>query len=717
MDKGWRKEMKSQARCVLKRHYAVFVIVCLIAGFLGTEFGGVLTVWKSAGHPERSRVSDTVTQRVAMEIQIPGSQMITQAVFDRIYADIRTIRQEEAAAASATAAIGRQIAASGLRSTTDFLDKTAQILLKKTEEAKQKKQQLKQQWQEKENQILGRRRGVFASVVNSVTSGALLVAAASAVNSLVGSENIALAVLIVCAMLLYFAFWVFCTNMYTVISRRIFLEGRCYQKIPMQRFLFLLRIRRWGRVSGTMLVVSAYRLLWDLTIAGGIIKRYSYYMVPFIVAENPDISAREAITLSRNMMYGHKWECFLFELSFIGWDLLGIVTLRLSGVFFSYPYQVAAFGEYYAKLRELAIERKLPKSERLDDRYLFEVASQEILHIAYGDVVDMMEEEASLPKRKGLAGKVANTFGIVFARTKEEAEYEQWQDEYVRILLMRSAVEGRSYPVRLSMMPAGEKSMWVDKARYLRPYYVWNLVLMFFVFSFIGWAWEVSLHLIVEGDFVNRGVLHGPWLPIYGAGSILILVALNRLRRWPLAEFAAAIVLCGVVEYWTSWVLEKMNGGQRWWDYSGYFLNLDGRICAEGLLVFGIGGVAIVYVLAPVLDNVIRRIPVKLLAAVCVILLLAFGADQLYSAGHPNTGKGITSASCEEYGKIKYSVRGAACRIGTGRGRQADDFQKDRQAEEKQDTGDFNGSADEPYQGITSKVCVRSFKGHERAAV
>lgn len=644
MDKCWRKEMKAQARRVLKRHYAVLVIVCLIAGFLGAEFSGVFTVWKTAGQPQRSRVSDTVTQRVAMSVQLPGSQMITQAVFDKLYADIRRIRQEEAAAADVAAALRRRIAASGLHRTTEFLERTAQALDKIEKEAKHRKKQLEQKQQEKESRILGRRRGVFASVVNSVASGELLVAAASAVDSLVGSKNLALAILIVCAMLLYFAFWMFGTNMYVVISRRIFLEGRCYQRIPMQRLLFLLRIKRWGRVSRTMLAASVYRLLWDLTVIGGVIKRYSYYMVPFIVAENPDISAREAISLSRKMMYGHKWECFLFELSFIGWDILSILTLRISGVFFSYPYQVASFGEYYAKLRALAIENKLSGSERLDDRYLFETASGEILHIAYGDVVDMMEEETQLPKRKGISGKIADIFGIIFARTKEEEAYEQWQDEYVRILLMKSEVEGRSYPVRLSMMPVEEKRMWVDKARYLRPYYVWNLVLMFFVFSFIGWAWEVSLHLIVSGNFVNRGVLHGPWLPIYGTGGILILVVLNRLRKHPLAEFAATVVLCGVVEYWTSYFLEKMNGGQRWWDYSGYFLNLDGRICAEGLLVFGIGGVAIVYVLAPILDNAIRRIPVKLLVAVCMSLLLAFCADEIYSAEHPNTGKGITSS-------------------------------------------------------------------------
>mgnify|MGYP000694838553 FL=1 len=123
---------------------------------------------------------------------------------------------------------------------------------------------------------------------------------------------------------------------------------------------------------------------------------------------------------------------------------------------------------------------------------------------------------------------------------------------------------------------------------------------MFFIFSCIGWLWEVSLHLITDGVFVNRGAMHGPWLPIYGSGGILILTLLKKFRDKPYLCFILIFVLCGFLEYTTSYVME-MNTGLKWWDYSGYFLNLDGRICAEGLCVFGIGGMAFIYVLAPVI--------------------------------------------------------------------------------------------------------------------
>ena len=105
------------------------------------------------------------------------------------------------------------------------------------------------------------------------------------------------------------------------------------------------------------------------------------------------------------------------------------------------------------------------------------------------------------------------------------------------------------------------------------------------------------------------------------------------------------MVLCGCVEYFTSLVLEILHGGAKWWDYSGYFLNLHGRICAEGLLVFGIMGMIFVYVLAPLLDNMLRRIPARAAVPLCAILLGAFCTDVVYSSGNPNTGEGVTSAS------------------------------------------------------------------------
>lgn len=97
----------------------------------------------------------------------------------------------------------------------------------------------------------------------------------------------------------------------------------------------------------------------------------------------------------------------------------------------------------------------------------------------------------------------------------------------------------------------------------------------------------------------------------------------------------------------TSLVMEIVTGGTKWWDYSGYFLNLHGRICLEGLIVFGLGGCAFIYLLAPLLDQIFLKIPKRTAVLVCLILVMIFCADAGYSYFHPNTGKGIN----EDYSK------------------------------------------------------------------
>ena len=160
-------------------------------------------------------------------------------------------------------------------------------------------------------------------------------------------------------------------------------------------------------------------------------------------------------------------------------------------------------------------------------------------------------------------------------------------------------LNGSIYPGRLAPAPMPFKFRESRTISADHSYSLVNLIMMFFIFCFVGWVWEVSLAFISEDMFVNRGTLHGPWLPIYGTGGVIILVLLKKLREKPALEFVAAMVLCGCLEYFSSWYLEMTHDGQRWWDYTGYFLNINGRICAEGLLTFGLGGLAIVYLLAP----------------------------------------------------------------------------------------------------------------------
>ena len=177
---------------------------------------------------------------------------------------------------------------------------------------------------------------------------------------------------------------------------------------------------------------------------------------------------------------------------------------------------------------------------------------------------------------------------------------------------------------------------------YQRTYSASSLILLFFIFSGMGWIWEVILHIIEDGMIINRGVLAGPWLPIYGAGGILILLLLKKWRRQPFHLFGMVMLLCGTIEYFTSVMLEMLFG-VRWWDYSDMLFQLRGRVCLEGLTIFGFGGLFIVYAAAPFLDNRIQKLSTQKRRILCMLLLLLFTGDLLYSFLNPNMGFGITT--------------------------------------------------------------------------
>ena len=89
----------------------------------------------------------------------------------------------------------------------------------------------------------------------------------------------------------------------------------------------------------TMFLKDLYTFLWSLLfIVPGIIKAYEYRMIPYILAENPEISTEEAFRMSHDMMMGNKWDAFVFDLSYIGWFILSAITLGIVGIFYVNPY-------------------------------------------------------------------------------------------------------------------------------------------------------------------------------------------------------------------------------------------------------------------------------------------------------------------------------------------------------------------------------------------
>ena len=583
-----RKELKKNARNNLKKHYLIFIVTCVIAAFIGTEFTSSFSI---------------VENKILPESIISEQQKVDQEVKD-------ALKVETAKSKKATKKIKEEII------------------------EKDKKNQ---------DKVFGRSRGVFAMIINAFSTGTIYVNFIAGMNSIIGHPNITSVILIGCSLLVSFLIWMFFINMYQALSRRIFLEGRIYKRVPMQRFLFLLRTKTWLRTSWTMFVTSAFYSLWCLTIVGIVIKRYSYMLVPYIIAENPKIKTLDAINLSRKMMDGHKWECFKLELSYIGWIILGTVTFGITEVLYSNPYRVAALTEYYVSLRKLAKKQEMPGIEKLNDVYLYETAPQNVLEEEYKDVINALNKSKSnLEKPKGLKRILADCFGISLADTKEKEKEEQEEIKQERLEIYKNIIQGKEYPMRLFTISEKHQRKRLDTLNYTRRYSIWSLIAIFFTAAIIGWLFEVTLHIIEQGEFVKRGVLQGPWLPIYGYGCILILTVLYKFRKKPLKEFFLIIILCGIVEYCTGVYLEHTFNGTRWWDYSGYFLNIHGRVCAEGLLVFGLGGIILVYMLAPLIDNLLKRVNPKKLIVICCILLSLFIFDHIYSHYYPNEGKGIT---------------------------------------------------------------------------
>ena len=108
----------------------------------------------------------------------------------------------------------------------------------------------------------------------------------------------------------------------------------------------------YGRVVKTMLITDIFLILWTLLfIIPGLIKAYSYRMVPYILAQEPEISGRDAINRSREMMNGHKWRTFVLDLSFLGWNILSALTFGLLGVFYVNPYRQCTNAELYRELK------------------------------------------------------------------------------------------------------------------------------------------------------------------------------------------------------------------------------------------------------------------------------------------------------------------------------------------------------------------------------
>ena len=162
-----------------------------------------------------------------------------------------------------------------------------------------------------------------------------------------------------------------------------------------------------------------------------------------------------------------------------------------------------------------------------------------------------------------------------------------------------------------------------------------RLIFYFFLFAIIGWCWEVLVSVVIKGQLVNRGILFGPWVPIYGFGAVIAIVLSEKIKE-PWQFFLTIFVASGVLEYCTAIVLETLYHS-KWWDYTDLYFNFQGRICLEYLLLFAIVASLTVYLIVPFVDRIYKKINPKIMTVVLTVLLIAIFVDLAFVIFKPNT--------------------------------------------------------------------------------
>lgn len=365
----------------------------------------------------------------------------------------------------------------------------------------------------------------------------------------------------------------FLKNVIVIGRNRYVMENRFAKEISFRRLLAPFHIKTLWNVIKVMFWYNLTITLWSLTILGGLYKHYQYYFVPYILAENPSISWREAKRLSRSMTKGCKWKIFLTQISY--WYMWLLELIPLFGLLFAVPLSMQLDAELYFAVRGRC---------DLDSTPLSEPSFSTCAYI----------------------------------------ELEDRQNVYIPVYILEDLSLSR--PKRVGK---------------ISDYCVTDFIFMFFAFCFIGWLWECGQHIVFNHELVNRGTMYGPWIPIYGFGGTIIVFLLDRFKKNKVKVFVSGIALCAILEYATSFILDFMFDSS-YWNYKSEFLNINGRICFSGLLAFGIGGMAAIYIVAPAISNFLERFSKRSQFIVSVILCAAFLADFIFCIIFGfNSGSGV----------------------------------------------------------------------------
>ncbi|MCM1370319.1 MAG: putative ABC transporter permease [Clostridium sp.] len=154
---------------------------------------------------------------------------------------------------------------------------------------------------------------------------------------------------------------------------------------------------------------------------------------------------------------------------------------------------------------------------------------------------------------------------------------------------------------------------------------------LFITYSFIGWIIEMITENIFMGHkFANRGFLIGPYCPIYGFASIIMIILLSRYSGDILVLFFMSLSICTIVEYFTSFLLEKIFKA-RWWDYTDRAFNINGRVCLINTIGFGLLGILLIEFMNPFILGLFNGINQVVFYIVVSIIFILFCSDVIIS--------------------------------------------------------------------------------------
>ena len=159
---------------------------------------------------------------------------------------------------------------------------------------------------------------------------------------------------------------------------------------------------------------------------------------------------------------------------------------------------------------------------------------------------------------------------------------------------------------------------------------IYKYILLFFMYSIFGWLMETTIQFVLKHKWVNRGFLIGPYCPIYGTGAIIIHLFLRGYITDFKVLFVMSIVVCAILEYLISYIMEKLFKA-RWWDYSDKKFNINGRICLETSIPFGVLGTLSVYIVNPFIFDLLNKVPISIIRMSSVVITFVLFLDMAVS--------------------------------------------------------------------------------------